>query len=213
MAKPRLKIGDITLQQVLDLSKMNYKKDSVDNKIKRQSDILTGKTTTRNNLYYNRATKTWEQTGREVKFEFIVTSDPKSYKRPKWDKKRHKYPVTFLLRNFDAGMNSPFRWRTGSMIKPRLPKKGDDAKKRKKLMEFNLQRGRQLDFFFHIEYVSYRHKTLFGPNLTGWAPKITNPDLLLYFDKTAYFVVVNFLRKLLTYKKGAILNKSFKAKK
>ena len=57
MPRPRLKIGDISIAEVLELSRFVYRKEGIDNKAWRaKMDVLSGKIIKRNNLEYNRST-------------------------------------------------------------------------------------------------------------------------------------------------------------
>ncbi len=146
MSHPRLTIGDITLKDVFDLSSLYYK--NYDDKMWRSGlDCTHFYIVQRNNFRYDRSQKKWLQTGREAKLVFKVTSQPISYQKIDTIKK-HVYPVTFLLRDISKGINSPFRWRTGSLMKPVFAKKGDSMKKRIKIANLNIRNGIQLDFFF-----------------------------------------------------------------
>ena len=140
----KLKKGNISLAEVLQLSYLYYKK--FDNKAWRATmDCRHIYIVKRQNYHYDRSKRTWVQTGRESKIVFNVTSRPVSYK--KTDKyKIHSYPVTFLLRDISMGMNSAFRWRTGSLRKPRLAKKGKkySSKERVKMQEWNIKNHIQL---------------------------------------------------------------------
>ena len=114
--KPRLKIGDITINEVLTLSRHVYKNE-IDNKLRREKmDVRGGKIIARKGLVYNKQTKKWEQSSRELRFDFIVSSVPKSYEKTD-NVAVHRYPVIFLLKDFSKGLNSPFKWRTGGLKK------------------------------------------------------------------------------------------------
>lgn len=209
-ASQRLKKGDITLQQVYLLSRQYYQNNTVDDKKRRaRIDIISGKITQRNNLTYNRSTRRWEQTGQESKITFIVSSNPKSYKSED-TVKIHRYPVVFLFKDISKGIASPFRWRTGSQKSPIFPKKGVKKEKRIKAVNQNIKNQIQLQFFFHLEFVSKMYGTLFGRCRAKWPPKKTNPKMLLYFDKTAYFCVEKVLIPLLSTGKGLQVGKPVK---
>ena len=113
-----LKVTDPTILMIYEISKKLYKSNQIDNKERRNKlDVKRGKLVLRNNLTYNRSLKVWEQTGREVKIIIEVQSEPISYKRNDTIKV-HKFPVTFLIKSFDLGFNSAFRYRSGSEKKP-----------------------------------------------------------------------------------------------
>lgn len=192
-----------TLKEFIQISKKLYKTKKIDNKERRAKlDIKNGKLSIRKNLVYNRSTKKWEQQGNQIKFVFIVSSSPVSYIKTDTIK-IHKYPVTFLIDKFEDGVNTTFRWRTGSNYKPKL--KRGSHKKKENLADYNIRKGIQLQFFFHLEWILSKNKLLVGPNRTNGAPKVTNPKGLLYFDKTAWFVATKILVPILTKKKSAIL--------
>lgn len=189
----RLRKTDIALLQILQLSRKLYK-SQVDDKSKRgRQDITSGRVTLRTNLNYNPGTKSWEQTGRELRIDFEVKTEPTSYKRE--DTVRvHKYPVTFLLRDISMGALTPFRWRTGSWKKPKFPRKGLKTAQRVALINQNIRNGVQMQFFFELEQVLASWGLLFGPNWTNKRMPIhANPTLAPYFDKHAYTIVVRFL--------------------
>lgn len=219
MARPRLEKGDITLREILTLSRSVYGK-LVDNKKARLRDIVSAKFNARTNLTYNREKNDWEQTGREVKIQFLVVTDPVTYERPKWDTKKHKYPITFLLKDFDAGMDSAFRARVGSNFKPKFHKKKvreqtSDAAKDKvrkdnqKIDEYNLAKGIQLQFFFDSMRVYRLWGLLFGPDYTKWNPMIRNPRLIPFFSKHEFFIVTKIFPRMFNNPK---LNQLFKKK-
>ena len=123
MPRPRLKKGDITLNQILQLSQELYRGQDVDNKRWRAGiDVIGARRIQRSNLTYDRSEKKWVQIGREVHFVFNVRTQPKSYKKTDTIK-THRYPIHILIKDFDKGMDSPFRWRSGSFRKPMFPKR------------------------------------------------------------------------------------------
>ena len=208
MPRPRLKKNDITLKEVYLLSKAYYKGSYTkkDDKARRAKiDILSSRITTRRNLKYNRSINQWEQVGRDIEISFIVSTDPKSYKKQD-TVKVHKYPVTFIIHDIDKGLDSPFRWRTGSNFRPRFAKKGATKEQRLKITNENINRGIQLQSFFEMEWVSAGFGTLYGPNRTNRPPTSANPDLELFFDKHALYCFENHIVPLLTTKKGALMN-------
>jgi hypothetical protein len=214
----KLKKGDITIQEVLTLSKAVYK-GQVDNKLMREKkDIIGGKIIGRRGLIYNKQTKQWEQESREVRFDFIVRSIPISYQKTD-DVKVHKYPVTFLLKDFDKGLKSPFRWRTGGLKKWKNTKpakrnisegkdekekqkireeKAENSRKNKEIINKNIRNGLQGNFIFSLMWVLKQYDLLFGPlTCKNVKPVVTNPKLIPYFDKTALYVVLRILPRLL----------------
>ena len=211
--RSKLKKGDITINELLKLSLSAYEKNEIDNKRKRMNeDVVSAKLTARYGMKYNPSNKTWEQSEKkQVKITFIVKSEPTSYKDIS-GLKSHFYPVTFLIRDLDLGMDSPFRFRTGSLKKPKIAKKGKKLteKDRKNIAKYNIKNGVQLQFFFHLEWVLDKYGLLYGINYANRPPKVTNKNLVPYFDKTSLFVVINVLRILLTTKKNFVLNKLFK---
>jgi len=204
----RLKIGDITINEILTLSRAVYKGE-VDNKLRREKmDVRGGKITARKGLTYNKQTKKWEQTGRELRFDFIVRSVPKSYEKTD-NVPVHKYPVTFLLKDFTKGLNSPFKWRTGGLkkwknIKRKISEGKTDSEKdrirkeNQKITDTNIRNGLQGNFIFHLMWVLKQYGLLFGPlTCKNLPPRETNPEHIPYFDKTALYVVLKILPKIL----------------
>ena len=201
----RLRVGDITIEQVMRLSRIHY--SQVDDKKKRyKQDVVSGRLVSRNNLTYNRSAGEWQQTGREMKFIFQVKTDPVSYTRR--DSLRvHTYPVVFIIKNFELGIHSPFRWRTGTMKKPQFAKKGLPTEKRQKIQEDNIRRGIQMQFFFELSWVLKRYGLLFGPNYAAWPPRVVNPRLMPFFDKHALSILETILIPFLKRHKGSLLNR------
>lgn len=221
MPKLRLKKGDISLKKVLELSTYLYKKGEIDNKGWRaKADVKSAKIKVRRNIEYDRKQQKWIQTGREVKFQFTIKTKPESYKDTSGID-IHEYPVTFILKDLDAGMDSSFRWRTGSLRKPKFPKQkvseGKDKnekdrikKANKKIAQQNIKSGIQMQFFFDLSYVLDKYNLLWGVNYARSAPDVRNPNQYVFFDKHAYWIVANILSKMLTDQKGFIRNKLFK---
>lgn len=210
MPKPKLKVGDISIAEIVALSRHAFQKKLIDNKAYRSRiDVVNAKITARRNMKYDFSKKQWVQTGREVRFDFLIKSDPKTYKKTD-TVDIHKYPVTFLIRNLDKGLQSAFRWRTGSFKKPRMPKKGISKSQRQSIVNQNIRNGVQMEFFFDLEWVLDKWGLLFGPNYAKWQPRKTNPDLYPFFDKHAWYCVTKILLPLLRAKKGFIINKLFK---
>lgn len=194
----RLRKTDVGVIQIYQLSRKLYG-TKVDDKAKRGAvDISSGRVTLRNNLTYNPGTKQWEQTGRELRIDFEVKTQPTSYKRED-TLRTHKYPITFLLRDLEMGAHTPFRWRTGSWKKPIFPRPGLKREKRISIIDQNIKNGVQLQFFYELEQVLSLWGLLFGPNWTNKRPPLkTNPTLAPYFDKHAYFIVTKYLLPFLT---------------
>jgi hypothetical protein len=215
---PRLKKGDITIPEVLRLSRYVYKSGEIDNKLLREKvDVLGGKIIARRGLTYNQSTKKWEQVSREVRFDFIIKSNPVSY--PKQDTVPiHKYPVTFLFKDFSMGFNSPFRWRTGGLKRWRNPTgkvreaTSESAKelireKNLQILNQNIKNGLQGNFIFNLMWVLYHYGLLFGPlTCKNKPPKKTNPAYTPYFDKTALFLVLRVFPRLF---RDARVNQTF----
>lgn len=215
--RPRLKKGDISINEVFILSLAEFKAKKVDDKEWRSHlDVKSAKLVVRKNLKYNPSTKKWEQTGREVKIQFLVRTTPKSYK-DRSGVKVHTYPITFLFKDFSKGLNSPFRSRVGSLKKPTFPKKRTqlikDAKDEEqankirkdneRIAEFNRQvakrnilNGVQLQFFYDSEFVWNAYGLLWGPNYAKLPPKVRNPELIPYFSKHEMFIIVRFLEPM-----------------
>ena len=207
----RLTKNSITLKELFALSVFEYR-TRVDNKKDRaRVDIIGGKIVARKNLQYNPSTKKFEQIGREVKFEFLIRSDPKSYEKTD-TVKIHRYPCVILFKDFSKGFNSPVRLRTGSLKKPLFPKKQikdagllSEAKNEKekeairkkqdiirkenlRITNQNILNMRQMNFFFMLEWVYKQYGILYGPCHAKWSPKVTNKQLTPYLDKTMFYV-------------------------
>ena len=115
------------------------------------------------------------QNGNEtgILVEFLVTSKPKSYSAPY---KQSKYPVFFMVLEPEKGVDSRFRWRSGSFARPKIGK-GKIGQRS------NLRQRIQLQFFFELEWVVWGKGMLLGPVWARRPPKKTNPKKLIYFDK------------------------------
>ncbi len=219
----RLRKGDIKISDMISWSYKFYG-NKVDNKaIRMGKDITGGKINARRGLQYNRQTKQWEQLTRDIRIEFTVKSNPKSYKRPSWDEgKVHTYPVTFLIRDWDAGLNSSFRFRSGGLSKWGFStQKVSDGKtesekdrirrKNQKIQEENIYR-KKLDgsFFFELMVVLKLHGLLYGADTTNGAlPKKKNPDNIPYFDKHSLYIATQILPRIF---QNAKLNQKFSTK-
>lgn len=220
MANMRLTKNGITIKEMIKMSSKNYKKKSVDNKEKRKKmDIVNAKFTYRRGMSYNFQTKQWEQESRDVRLDFIVKSDPISYKKTD-NIKYHKYPVTFLIKTWEDGINSTFRYRSGGIHKWKKPKKKISEGKtpqekdkirqqNQKIQELNIKRGIDGSFIFTGQmFLAQKHGILFGPmTAENRPPSQTNPQNLLYFDKHSLFIAMDVLPRLFTNPK---LNQIFK---
>jgi hypothetical protein len=210
----RLKKGDVTIAEMLLLSRKLYKSERVDNKAKRAKlDIIGGKVTSMNNFTYDASTRSWKTIAgrqRSVKLEFIVSSSPVSYKKTDTIAV-HKYPITLVLFSIEAGLSSSFKFRSGSFKKPLFAPQGCSSEKRLKITNQNIKNGVDLSFFFLLEYVCNVYGLLYGPNYAKWAPKQTNPTMLPFFDKHVLFVVTKLLPRILNNPqlKANIKNKNF----
>jgi hypothetical protein len=203
----RLKIGDISIAELLKVSYQYYRK--VDDKAWRAKvDIKSATMVHRNNYTYDKKEKNWVQTGREVRLDFFVRSKPESYKKIDTIN-THVYPVTFLLREIDKGIYSAFRWRTGGYKKILFAKKGMTKQQRILIANANIKNGSQLNFFFHLEWVSKQYGLLFGPCRANGAPDTVNKNKEIFFDKTALTIVIKILIPLLG-KDGGKLKKYYK---
>jgi len=190
----RLTTKGLTIADVIKLSWRYYKSKDGDDKNKRAKlDIKSARVTRRNNYKYNPSTKSWEQVGRNIKLEFIVMSDPKSYKKTDTIK-IHKYPVIFLIENIDKGIFSTFKWRTGSFKKPIIK---NPSMTSQQIGERNIRNGIQMNFFFFLEFILKKHNLLFGRCYASYPPNKTNPKGMIFFDKTSWWIVKNILIKLL----------------
>jgi len=190
----RLTTKGLTIADVIKLSWRYYKSKDGDDKNRRSKlDIKSARVTRRNNYEYNPSTKSWEQTGRNVKLEFIVMSDPKSYKKTD-NIKVHKYPVTFLIDSIDKGIFSTFKFRTGSLKKPIIK---NPAMTSQQIGERNIRNGIQMNFFFFLEFILKKHNLLFGRCYANYPPNKTNPKGMIFFDKTSWWIIKNILIKLL----------------
>ena len=193
----KLKKGDISLLEILKISKAAYRRQVDDKSRRAKIDIVNCKITVVNNFKYDYETLSWKQDPagiRHVKFIFLVKSQPTSYKKID-NIKTHMYPVYFLFRDLNDGINSSFRWRTGSFKKMLFAKPGQDYKK---VAEANIRRQVQPQFFFDTMQVLSMYGLLYGPNTTNKKlPKECNPHLIPFFDKHAYFCATKVLVPLL----------------
>lgn len=173
----QLRKNNITPSQVLSLSRMWYR--SIDDKARRaRMDIVGARIIKKTRLTYNRETGRWEQEGNSTKLIYNVRSIPESYESHSTIRV-HRYPVTFWFQDINNGMNSVFRWRTGSFAKPRTRGKNTG--------DFNIKRGIQLQFFYELSYVLRYYGLLYGPNWATRRPTVTNKKMIPFFDKHAYY--------------------------
>jgi hypothetical protein len=203
----RLSSKDITIREMLILSYEYYSKKD-DKAWRSKLDIKSARLNKRNNFKYNQKTHGWEQTGRDAKLTFMVKSDPVSYTRK--DKLHfHYYPVVFLLHDVSKGIDSPFKWRTGSLMKPKFSRKGMSKDQRERIQEHNIKNGIQMQFFFELEFILKQFGLLFGVNWATYPPRITNPSGFPFFDKHAYFIATKIILPLIG-RTGARLNQIWK---
>lgn len=199
--KLRLKKGDIPIKEIYQISKTIYYRKHDDKKERMKLDIIGARLIRRKNFEYDRHAKQWKQTEgnkRHIRFEFIVSSRPISYKRID-TVTTHKYPVTFVFYDIDLGWRSPFRWRTGSTKKPQFAKKGASKFERERVANANIKNGIQMDFFFKLEALLSWLGLLYGPDMTNHQlPLKANPEMIPYFDKTALYCIEKLLQYILS---------------
>jgi hypothetical protein len=218
--KPKLKKGDITIQEMIEVSRAVYGKE-IDNKIRRQIDIIGARVTGRRGLSYDRKTKTWGQTSFDVKFEFVIQTDPTSYKKQD-TVKTHRYPIIFLIRDWNKGFNSPFRSRVGGLArwkpaKYKLREAKDDKQKKEwkkqnlKILNANIRlRKLQANFIFNQMFIRNAYGILYGPmTCTPQKPSKTNPTLTPAFEKHEWYIVTKILPGIF---KNPKLNQKFSKK-
>jgi hypothetical protein len=192
----KLRKGDISLLEFYKLSKSLYG-NKVDNKEKRvKLDITSAKVNIIKNFTYDKSQGIWKSTNkRSVKFEFIVSSKPVSYKRT--DKIAiHKYPVTIVMFDIEQGMSSAFRYRSGSLKKPIFAPKGCGTEKAKKIGEQNIRNGVDMFFVFSLEAVLSAYNLLHGPNYTNKMPNKVNKNYEVYFEKHSLYIIEHVLMKI-----------------
>lgn len=194
----KLKKGDISLKEVYLLSKKVFKSGEVDDKKKRaRLDITSAKVSNMKNFIYDKNEGIWKSTAkRSVKFEFIVRSKPISYKKTDHIS-THIYPVTIVMFDIEQGMDSSFRYRSGSFKKPIFAPKGCSSEKRIKIEEQNIHNGTDLWFFFSLERVLFDFSLLHGPCHANRLPRITNPKLTPYFEKHSLYCIEKALIPIL----------------
>jgi len=202
----RLRQPDITIRQLLELSYSVYGKEVDDKKARAVLDVTDAKITYRNNLEEKKGE--WTQTGRNVKIVFRCKSVPFSYKKSD-NVSPHIFPVTFLIRNIDEGVDSAFKYRSGSNFKWKTTgqkisegrntaEKDRIRKKNKSVSESNIKNGIDAHFVFHLMNVLKHKRLLYGPDTTnGKLPKVTNKNLLFYFEKHSLYCLENFVIPML----------------
>lgn len=180
----RLKKDDVSIKEVLALSKLYYNSAAGDDKKERMKLDLSGaRITSIKNFTYDKETSSWKTSEkRHVKFEFIISSQPVSYKKTDTITV-HKYPVTIVLYDIEMGMNSPFRFRSGGLKKPVFPPANCSSERRLKITNQNIKNGTDLGFFYNLEWILRANNLLYGPCYATRAPIKTNPKGYVYFDK------------------------------
>jgi len=204
--RPKLTKKDISLREMIELSYSVYGNE-VDNKKSRANiDVKSAKITFRNNLEL--IDGRWTQTGRNIKITLLCETIPTSYKKND-DLLIHQYPVTFLIRNINEGIDSTFRFRSGSFAKWRFPTKkiseGRNTKEKdrirkdnKRIRESNLRNKLDGHFFFYLMQVLDMYGLLYGPNTTNRdLPKKTNPKMIPYFDKHSLYCLEKIIIPIL----------------
>lgn len=205
--KHRLTTKDITLKELIVISYDAYKQ--IDDKEWRSKiDVRSARLIRRHNFSYNKTKQQWEQTGRDVKFLFIVKSEPTSYKHNS-PLKVHYYPIVFLIHDVGKGINSPIKLREGGNYKPKFTKKGMSKEQRRNIELQNLKNGTQLQAFFDTQWVFKQYNLLYGPCYANRAPVIRNPKLLPFLSKHSYYIATKILIPLLG-KTGAKLKDLWK---
>ena len=190
----KLTRGNISLGEFYRLSLDLYKSEKVDDKKKRAKlDCISAKVNIDKNITYNKVTKLWEDINRRaVKFEFIVKTQPISYES-KARIKTHIYPITFILYSIEDGLDTEFKYRSGSLKKPLFAPKGSTADKRLRIEEQNIRNGVDMWFFFHLEYALRSLNLLHGVCYANRPPKETNPKKYVYLEKHGLFVCQKLL--------------------
>ena len=194
----KLRKGDISLKEFYILSKKMYSSKKADknmSKAKRAKlDIDGGKITALRNFTYDKNEGKWKTTNkRSVRIEIMIRSIPVSYER-RDSLAVHRYPVTFVLWDIELGLDSPFKYRSGSLKKPKFPPKGCSSEKRLQIEEANIRNGIDLWFFFHLERIFYAYKILHGPCYANKFPDKANPEMNAYFEKHGLYCMEHILR-------------------
>lgn len=188
----KLKKGDITLGELYTLSKSLYEKEIDDKEKRYKLDIKAVRLVKRNNYEYDKKSKKWVQINkRSIRFEFLIRSEPISYKKTD-TLKAHFYPVIFVLYDVEIGMGASFRYRSGSEKVWLKPRKGASKKEITNIANKNIQNKIDAHFLFHLEAVLYEYGLLYGRNRTGYLPKKTNTDWFPYFEKHSLYIIEKF---------------------
>ena len=176
----------MTLSQVIKSSQKYFQ--SIDNKALRAStDIIGARLIRQHNYQYDRQEQIWKQTGTFSKFIYGIRSRPTSYKS---DGKVHKYPLVFWIKNASLGLESPFRYRCGSLKKPVFASKGANKAARERVASINRKNQIEFDFFFNLEWALHKQGILYGPNWAAYAPKNNrNVSQIPYFCKHAWYAL------------------------
>ena len=194
---PKLRKGDISLLEFYILSKKMYSSHKADKNMSKKKraklDIVGGKITALKNFTFDKNEGKWKTTNkRSVRIEILISSKPVSYE--KHDRiPVHKYPITVILYDIELGLNSPFKFRSGSLKKPIFAPKGCGSEKRLKIEETNIRNGVDFSFLIHLEKILWAYKLLFGPCYANRFPTKANPEMNVYFDKHTYFAVTKVL--------------------
>ena len=203
----RLTKQGLTIKDIITISYQYYRSSKGDDKSKRSDlDIVSAKVTARKNYEYNRSSKSFEQTGRDIKFEFLCKSKPVSYKKTD-SINIHKYPITILIHNIDAGLNSTFKIREGSLKKPIFKNTKMNSEQ---LANRNILNGVDLHFVYNLMFTYKQYNILYGINYTTRPPKFTNPKMIPYLGKHSWFIITKIMIPLLTVKAGLIKDSLFR---
>ena len=201
------KSSGFTIADIVKLSWKYYRSKEGDNKNTRMKvDIKSARVTKRQNYQYDPSTKQFEQTGRDIRLDFIVASDPKSYKKTD-NIKIHKYPVTFIIHSLELGMFSTFKLREGGLKKPIF---ANPSMSSQQIGEKNIRAGIDMHFIYSLMFVYKKYNLLFGRNYTSRPPIKTNPKMIPYFGKHSWFIVKNILPKLIGTNGGILANAIYK---
>jgi hypothetical protein len=197
-----------TINDVIKMSWKYYRSATGDNKDKRAKiDIKSARVIKRQNYEYNPSTKQFEQTGRDVKLEFMVTSDPKSYKKTDTIK-NHKYPVTILIHDISKGIGSTFKWRTGGLKKPIF---ANPTMTSQQIGEKNIRNGCQMGFIYTQMWALKLHNLLYGRSYVNRPSKL-NPKNIPFLDKHAWFIFKNIIPRLIGTDGGILAKAVYKNK-
>jgi hypothetical protein len=205
----RLTKSGLTMVDVYKISKKYYKSAKGDDKKARMKlDIKSAKVVKRNNYQYDFSLGKFVQTGRDVKLEFIVTSDPVSYKKTD-NIKLHRYPVIFLIHNIELGVNSTFRLREGSLKKPIFK---NVSMTTQQIGEKNIRAGIDMHFVYSLMFAYKKHGILFGRNFTSRPPVKTNKKMIPYFGKHSLFIFERILVRMIGTNGGILAGTNVKNK-